>query len=96
VEFPSANFEIAVRAKEGSVEVHDCTFQNGEESSGTTRVRMIADEKSRIYARSKMIANNAGIGHLDCMGLLLADNPTINAIPELINKNKNASLTHDA
>lgn len=92
----SANFEIAVLAKEGSVEMHDSTFLNGEKSSGTTRVRMIADEKSRIYAHSKMIANNAGIGHLDCMGLLLTENSSINAIPELINKNKNASLTHEA
>ena len=92
----SANFVITVLAKHGEVEMHDSTFLNGRESSGISRVRMIGDKKSRIIAHSKMIANDAGTGHLDCMGLLLSKDSSINAIPELINKHKDASLTHEA
>lgn len=92
----SANFELVVRAKDGNVDIHDSTFLNGEKSNGISRVRMIGGKESRIVAHSKMIANAAGTGHLDCMGLLLAENSIINAIPELINRNKNASLTHEA
>ena len=92
----SANFEVVVLAKGGDVDMHDSTFLNGEKSNGISRIRMIGEEESRIVAHSKIIANGAGTGHLDCMGLLLAENSSINAIPELINRNKNASLTHEA
>jgi len=42
-----------------------------------------------------MVANDAGTGHV-CMGLLLSENSSIQAIPELINRNKDVSLTHEA
>jgi len=92
----SVNFEVAVLAKRGNVNMQDSTFLNGEKSRGTMRLRMVADKNSTISAQSKMIANNAGIGHLDCMGLLLAKNSQIDVVPELLNKNKNATLTHEA
>ena len=92
----SANFEAAFLAKEGSVNMHDSIFLNGEKSSGIAKLRMIADKASRITAHSKIVANEAGKGHLDCMGLLLDENSSIDAVPELINKNKNATLTHEA
>jgi len=92
----SANFVTTVLAKNGEVDIYDSTFLNGRKSNGISRIRMVGDKKSKILAHSKMIANAAGTGHLDCMGLLLAKNSNIKAIPELINKNKNASLTHEA
>jgi len=94
--YSSANFEMAVLAKDGHVDIHDSTFLNGEKSSGISRLRMIADENSTILAHSKMVANAVGTGHLDCMGLLLAEESSINAVPELLNKNKDAMLTHEA
>lgn len=57
---------------------------------------MVADQDSKITSHSKMIANNAGVGHLDCMGLLLSENSSISTVPELTNRNKNATLTHEA
>lgn len=95
-ESSSANFVITVLAKDGEVEMYDSIFLNGRESNGISRVRMIGDKKSKINAHSKIIANDAGTGHLDCMGLLLAEDSSINAIPELVNRNKDASLTHEA
>jgi len=95
-ESSSANLVITVLANHGEVEMSDSTFLNGRESNGISRIRMIGDKKSRIIAHSRMIANDAGTGHVDCMGLLLAEDSSINAIPELLNNNKNASLTHEA
>ena len=95
-ESSSANFVITVLAKNGEVEMNDSILLNGRESNGISRVRMIGDKKSKINAHSKIIANDAGTGHLDCMGLLLAEDSSINAIPELVNRNKDASLTHEA
>jgi Fe-S cluster assembly scaffold protein SufB len=92
----SANIETAVLAKRGNINMYDSTFLNGEEASAVIKVRMVADQGSKITSRSKMIANNAGIGHLDCMGLLLSEKSSISTVPELINRNKNATLTHEA
>ncbi|HIH97815.1 MAG TPA: hypothetical protein HA346_02255 [Thermoplasmata archaeon] len=92
----SANLVLTVLAEHGEVEMHDSTFLNGRGSNGISRVRMIGDKKSRIVAHSQMTANAAGTGHVDCMGLLLTKDSSINAIPELVNNNKDASLTHEA
>ncbi|MEA3356884.1 MAG: SufD family Fe-S cluster assembly protein [Patescibacteria group bacterium] len=92
----SANLVFTVLAQNSNVDMHDTTYLNGKNSKGVSRIRLISNNKGNITARSKMIANKAGTGHVDCMGLLLSDNATIHAIPELINQDKNASLTHEA
>ncbi|MCK4492111.1 MAG: SufD family Fe-S cluster assembly protein [Candidatus Altiarchaeales archaeon] len=92
----SANSETVVLARGGEVDLHDSTFLNGEESGGVMKLRMIADKGSRISSHSRMIANNAGKGHLDCTGLLLDEKSVIDSVPELLNKNKKAILTHEA
>ena len=92
----SANFLTTILAKNSEVKIEDSTFLNGRKSNRISRIRVVGDKKSKILAHSKMIANAAGTGHLDCMGLLLAKNSNIKAVPELINKNKNAFLTHEA
>lgn len=92
----SANLETAILAKRGNVNMYDSTFLNGKEANAVTRVRIVADQDSKITSHSKMIANNAGVGHVDCMGLLLSEKSSISTVPELINRNKNATLTHEA
>lgn len=92
----SLNYANTIIAQNGEVEILDNTFLNGKGARGVSRIRMVAKEKSQINARSHIIANKAGEGHLDCMGLLLADESMIIAIPALVNKNKESSLTHEA
>jgi len=93
----SANLTVTVLAKNSEIDMRDFTFLDGEKSNGILRIRMVGGIKSKIAAHSKMIANAAAAaGHVDCMGLLVADDSIVNAIPELINKNKKASLTHEA
>lgn len=94
--YSSANFEVVVLAKGGEVDMYDSTFLNGRKSNAITRIRMVSDKGSRIISHTKMVGNEAGTGHLDCMGILLAGDSSINAIPELINRNNGASLTHEA
>ncbi|MGQ9726859.1 MAG: SufD family Fe-S cluster assembly protein [Candidatus Bathycorpusculaceae bacterium] len=92
----STDLEIAVLAKNGDVEIHDSIFLKEDKSSGITKLRMVADENSRILSHSKIVAEGAGRGHVDCMALLLSANSSVNSIPELLNNNKNAVLTHEA
>jgi Fe-S cluster assembly scaffold protein SufB len=92
----SVNSVFTVFAKNSNIKMYDSTFLNGKKSSGISRIRMIGDKKSKIFGRSQIIANNSGTGHVDCLGLLLAEKSTIQAVPELINKNKDALLTHEA
>ena len=92
----SANMVFTVFAKNSKVEMRNSTFLNAKDAKGVSRIRMVGGEKSHIFAQSRMIAQEAGIGYIDCMGLLLADSASIQAVPELINKNKDASLTHEA
>lgn len=94
--YSSANFEVVILAKGGEVDMREANFLNGEKSNAITRIRMVSDKGSRITSHSKMVGNGAGTGHLDCMGILLAEDSSINAIPELINRNNGASLTHEA
>ncbi len=89
----SANLETDVLAKRGNVNMYDSTFLNGEEASAITKVRIVADQDSKITSHSKMIANNAGVGHVDCMGLLLSEKSSISTVPELI-KQKQKRYTH--
>ncbi|MBP8591534.1 SufD family Fe-S cluster assembly protein [Candidatus Shapirobacteria bacterium] len=91
-----ANLMTTILAKNSEVDMQDATFLKGEKSNGISRIRLVGDKNSKIIARSKIVAEAGGTGHLDCMGLLTADNSSINAIPELINKNKEAFLTHEA
>lgn len=90
------NYSLTVLAEQSKVDLYDDTYLNGAKANGISRVKMIARDNAELNAESKMIANNAASGHLDCMGLLLGDESNIIAIPELINRDKNASLTHEA
>ena len=92
----SASFEIAVLAKESEVKMSDSVYLVGDGSCATMRLKTVADRSSKIKSWSKMVAEAAGVGHLDCMGLLLDEDSIIGVVPELLNKNKSAQLTHEA
>ena len=92
----SSNIKVTVSAKNSKIDMSEFIYLDGKNSNGISRIRIVGNRKSKIVAHNRMIANKAGTGHVDCMGLLIANNSSINLIPELINKNKNASLTHEA
>jgi len=92
----AVNLVSTVFAGRGEVKMKVVILLNGEGAKGIWRSRMVSDQKAKISARSRMTANQAGTGHIDCSGLLLSDQSAIQVVPELLNKNKNASLTHEA
>ncbi len=58
--------------------------------------RVVAYDSSRIYARSEIVAEDAGRGHVECLGLLLSSNAEIHSIPTLTSKKPEALLSHEA
>jgi Fe-S cluster assembly scaffold protein SufB len=91
-----AETKIIIDSKEGQVDIDESLYLNGSHSSGTMILRLLARDKARFSAKSKIEAKQAGKGHLDCQGLLIGDNAQIDLIPQLINKNKQALITHEA
>lgn len=92
----SASLLTVFAGKNSEVEMHDSISLNGENAKGISKIRIVGKMNSKVTSRSKLVANKAGTGHLDCTGLLIADTAEIDLIPELDNKAKNASLTHEA
>jgi len=91
-----AESKIIIQSKSGQVNIDESLHLNGKDSSGTMVLKLLGDKKAKIKAKSKIIANSPGKGHLDCQGLLIGDDAQIDLIPQLVNKNKNALLTHEA
>lgn len=59
--------------------------------------RAIATDKAQIYARGFLQGEHGDTkAHLECRGLLLSDEATIYAIPELVAKAQGAELSHEA
>lgn len=92
----SVQLNFAVNGLNSKIKIEDTIWLQGKNSQGIARLRLAAKDKSQITAVSKIIAKNQGKGHLDCRGLLIADDAKINLIPQVICENKNAQITHEA
>jgi len=69
----------------------------GNESSGLIESRIVARDNSAVISRGKIVAEGKGSrGHIDCRGLLISKKAKIETIPELVSKNKDSELTHEA
>ncbi len=68
----------------------------GENSSGEIISRAIS-KGGIIYSRGDIVGESSSAkGHLECMGMMLSDNGSIIAVPELQAKNQNVDLSHEA
>ncbi len=65
-------------------------------ASGVVELRLVGRRKSLIKARSTIVARSFSKGHLDCQGILVDKDAEISLIPELVCKDKNAQITHEA
>ncbi len=68
----------------------------GRGSRGEVISRAIAKDSSSVIARGRLIGNRASRAHLECKGILMSDDASITAIPELISKSSEAELSHEA
>lgn len=70
----------------------------GDEARAELVSRIVAKDRSRVIARAR-ITTETGVsvkGHIECKGMLLSDNATVETIPELEALSPNAVLTHEA
>jgi len=66
-------------------------------SRGEVITRAVATDEAEIHARGLLVGEHGNNkAHLGCNGLLLSDNASIHAIPELWAKNEGADLSHEA
>ncbi|MBW2975817.1 SufD family Fe-S cluster assembly protein [Candidatus Woesearchaeota archaeon] len=91
-----ANLNLIINAVNSEVELKDDLFLKGHNANGVIRLRLAGRKNSRINAVSRIFAESAGKGHLDCQGLLIDKKSSITLTPSLIDKNKDALLTHEA
>jgi len=68
-----------------------------ENCRGEVSSRNLAKDNSSIIARSRLkgLVNNVK-GHTECQGLLISNEASITAIPELVAKARDVELTHEA
>lgn len=92
----SANLSLVINGANSNIRIRDNVFLKGENASGIVRLRLVGRKDSRINAKSSITAEAAGNGHLDCQGLLVDDDSSVKLTPELISKNRGASITHEA
>ncbi len=91
-----AQVNVSARVKEASLTINEKFFLQGEGAEAVSRLRLVAEENSKIKADSQLIAQAAGKGHLDCQGLNLADSAQLELIPSLLDEDSGAELTHEA
>jgi len=65
-------------------------------ASGIIELRLVGRKGSLIKAKSTIVAHSFSKGHLDCQGILIDKKSKISLIPELICKDKDAQITHEA
>lgn len=87
---------ISARVKNASLDINEKFYLQGVGAEAVSRLRLVAEENSRIKAESQLIAEAASKGHLDCQGLNLADSAQLELIPSLLDEDQGAELTHEA
>jgi Fe-S cluster assembly scaffold protein SufB len=88
--------KIIVNGINSKIDIADTIILKGKGSNGIIRLRLVGKKNSQVNAQSKIIAQVPSQGHLDCQGLLIDKNSQIKLSPELIIKDKNALITHEA
>ncbi|MDI6819649.1 MAG: SufD family Fe-S cluster assembly protein [Candidatus Hodarchaeaceae archaeon] len=69
----------------------------GAGSRGEVIARALASDSAQIYARGLLVGEHEDSkAHLECRGLLLSDDASIHAIPELVARVKGTELSHEA
>ncbi|MCG3219049.1 MAG: SufD family Fe-S cluster assembly protein [Candidatus Heimdallarchaeota archaeon] len=93
----TARFYSVVASFEGNeLDLGAEVVLNGEASSGEIISRAVC-HGGNIIARGRIIGNGKRCkGHLECDGLILHEEGTISAIPELHGNTNNAELSHEA
>lgn len=92
----SCNLKILANCIRTETEIKDTLRLIQKGAKGQIKLRLVGRKNSKISAHSQILAETESKGHLDCQGLLIDKNSTISLIPELICKDRQAQITHEA
>lgn len=68
----------------------------GDGASGISNLRFVSRQDALVKAESKMIAQAAGTGHLDCQSLNLDPSAQVSLVPAVTVNHDQAQITHEA
>ncbi len=91
-----SDLKILADCQETNINLTDIAFLEGAGANAISTLRLVGRKNAKIKACSRIIAQVAAKGHLDCGGLMLDKTAEIMLIPELLVKDQNAQLTHEA
>ncbi len=94
----TARFNNIVYAKERSkLDLGAEVRLIGPESRGEIVSRIAVKDGSQVVSRGLIVGEGRKVrGHLECRGLLLDDESEVHAIPELVGKRRDLTLSHEA
>ena len=92
----SSDLKINIKGINSKINLDDSIVLKEKNAQAMLRLRVVGRENTHIKGISTLIAEAPGKGHLDCQGLLIGKKSEISLSPELICKDKNAQITHEA
>ena len=96
LEEASCNLKMVADCNFTETEIIDTLVLKEKGASGQIQLRLVGGKNSKILAHSQILARAPCKGHLDCQGLLIDKSSSISLVPELICKNKQSQITHEA
>ena len=91
-----SDLKILADCQETKINLTDVAYLEGAGANAISTLRLVGRKQTEVKARSRIIAQAAAKGHLDCGGLMLDKTAKLILIPELIVENQDAQLTHEA
>ena len=87
---------ILADCEDVNLSIHDTNIIEGDGANAISTLRIVGRKGAKVKARSKIDAQAAGKGHLDCDALMLDQTADVVLVPELLCRNKDAQITHEA
>ena len=91
-----SDLKININGINSKINLDDSIVLKEKNAQAMLRLRVVGRENTHIKGISTLIAEAPSKGHLDCQGLLIGKKSEIFLSPELICKDKNAQITHEA
>ncbi len=96
LENSTANLTIIGNCENSDVEIKDNILLKEKNSSGILKLRLVGKENAKILSRSRITTEAECKGHLDCQGLPIHKTAEMILIPELVCRDNQSQITHEA
>lgn len=91
-----SDLKILADCQETTINLTDIAHLEGAGANAISTLRIVGRKNAEVKARSRIIAQAAAKGHLDCGGLMLDKSAKLTLIPELLVEDQEAQVTHEA